>query len=201
VCVCVCARVCVRARARVRACAVFIWYLSDARLSWKVYSCLASRGISSFLCSLFIIVPQVPCYFLIFLNSILVEVTTFKIFSYAEFQDSAFRTVMLLPLHRFSHPSRCCCWWQLPVKWQSFWWHLVHSLYHENECICVWKIDTRNEMKLCFVGSYKFDSEFKYFTSVFSTTWVSFHFMNVDFLPFNGFVCVFFKSNIIWRHQ
>jgi len=46
-------------------------------------------------------------------------------------------------------------------------------------------------MKLYFVGNYKFDSEFKHFTSVFSTTWVSFRFMNVEFLPLNGFfLCV-----------
>ena len=148
------------------------------------------------------VLSQVPCYFLIFLNSILVEVTTFKIFSYAEFQDSAFSDCHVAPTSQVLTPIKmCCCWWQLPVTWQSFWWHLVHSVYRENECIYVWKIDTRNEMKLYFVGNYKFHSEFKHFTSVFSTTWVSFQFINVEFLPFNGFVCVFFKSNIIWRHQ
>jgi hypothetical protein len=144
---------------------------------------------------------QVSCYFLIFLNSILIKLQLSRYCHMQSFRTVHWVTFMLLPLHRFSHPSRCCCWWQLPVKWQSFWWHLVHSVYRENECICVWKIGTRNEMKLYFVGNYKFDSDYKHFTSVFSTTWVSFHFMNVEFLPFNGFVCVFFKSNIIWRHQ
>lgn len=52
---------------------------------------------------------------------------------------------------------------ELPVKWQGFWWNLIHSVFHENECICLWKIGTRNGMKLYFVGNYKFDFEFKYF--------------------------------------
>lgn len=52
------------------------------------------------------VLSQVPCCFLIFLNNILIEVTTFKIFSYPEFQDSAFSDSCVAPTSQVLTPIK-----------------------------------------------------------------------------------------------